>query len=212
MSKFGIIIGKFRIIINFVYGVIGILIAVVFFAAGEIQNGLVSLIVGIVLLYWFGWRKWKKYKAEQLSVIPAAKEKEAVKTEKIASKIEKIKYVFTKIFSHKKALIIIIGIVIVVIGIFYALLFAGVSVKVSKPIAVIDDLPIWLLRDGKAAVYQEIVIFEDKVKKEIVVNDLDDSSSENIEIYEYIPKEIAQHASDLKFNVQPQIIEDDPLI
>lgn len=133
--------------------------------------------------------------------------KQAPKLENIPGK----KSIFVKIFLHKKVLIII-GIAVVISAAFLLFFLTSHKKALSKPIAVIDDLPIWLLRDGKVVVYQELVIFEDKVQKQIVVNNLADSEEQNVEIYETVPKEISQHASDLKFNIQPQIIEEDPLV
>lgn len=76
----------------------------------------------------------------------------------------------------------------------------------------LDDFPIMVINNGQTAVYQEVKVTKNKIEKEIVVSRLGNDDQKEIKIYEYIPKEVAQKASDLKFNVQPQILEDDPIV
>lgn len=54
---------------------------------------------------------------------------------------------------------------------------------------------------------------KDKLENELVVSNLTEEDQAETKIYEYIPKEVAPSAKDLKFDApSPQIIEDDPLI
>lgn len=76
----------------------------------------------------------------------------------------------------------------------------------------LDDFPIMVINDGQTAVYQEVKVTKDRLEKQIVVSNLGQDSQKEVKIYEYIPKEVAQKASELKFSVQPQILEDDPIV
>lgn len=81
----------------------------------------------------------------------------------------------------------------------------------QSPVKTLDQFPIMLISNGQTAVYQEVRVSSDKIEKEIVVSNLS-GDSKDIKIYEVIPKEIAEKASDLEFSVKPTIIEDDPII
>lgn len=76
----------------------------------------------------------------------------------------------------------------------------------------IDEYPIQLLRESDVAVYRQVDIYEDSVRKHVVIMNTSDGNYEDIKIYESIPKEVAQSAKQLVFNEQPEIIEDDPLV
>ncbi|MBU0648936.1 hypothetical protein KJ969_02435 [Patescibacteria group bacterium] len=52
-----------KIISDFVWGGILIVLAVISFAVDEITYGVVCLVVGVILLYWFGYRGLQKRKA-----------------------------------------------------------------------------------------------------------------------------------------------------
>lgn len=87
-------------------------------------------------------------------------------------------------------------------------------VRVEDTSATIDKLPVWLFRDGQVAVYREINIdsAKDSITKYLVIVNLSSEDQKDLKIYEAIPKAVAEHASDLEFNIQPQIIEDDPVM
>lgn len=75
-----------------------------------------------------------------------------------------------------------------------------------------DEFPIWLLRDGDVAVYQELTIDKDGVEKNIVVTNLGKEDQENVKVYISFSKAFAQHASDLTFSEEVEIVEDDPVV
>jgi len=77
---------------------------------------------------------------------------------------------------------------------------------------VIDDLPIWILRDGEVAVYQEVALSDNKFEKRVVVQNLGEKEQDDVEIYIAIPKEVAESASELTFSQDVTIVEDDPLV
>lgn len=109
----------------------------------------------------------------------------------------------------KKSVFIILGIVIIL-----ALVGLGIYFwqKTRAKKIVINDLPIMVLAD-KTAVYREMTIDQKgNIEKTITLQNLGDQPADNLEIYEAIPKEIAPSAKDLTFSVQPQIIEDDPVV
>lgn len=76
----------------------------------------------------------------------------------------------------------------------------------------IDNFPVMLINNCKTAVYRELRVSKNSIENQIVVSGLTDEDQSATKIYEFIPKEVAQKASDLEFSVQPQILEDDPLI
>lgn len=82
--------------------------------------------------------------------------------------------------------------------------------KKNNQIAIIDDLPIWELNNG-TTVYREMEFDGKKLTVSIVVQGPEDMV-EGTKIYEVIPKEIAASAKDLKFNVEPEVVEDDPVV
>lgn len=100
-----------------------------------------------------------------------------------------------------------------ILAVVLAILSLGVYYFFLKPqVKTLDDFPIMVINNGQTAVYQEVKVTKDKIEKEIVVSSLGNDNQKEIKIYEYIPKEVAQKASELKFNVQPQILEDDPIV
>lgn len=82
----------------------------------------------------------------------------------------------------------------------------------SSQVKTIDNFPIWLLRDGKVAVYQEVTIDSNKYERKVVVNNLSGEDQKEVKIYVEIPKEIAQKASDLKFSSDVEVVKDDPIV
>lgn len=84
--------------------------------------------------------------------------------------------------------------------------------EIISPQNTYDSFPIWLLRDGNVSVYRQMDFYEDGIEHNIVISSLNNKKHKNIEIYDRIPKEVAASASDVIFSVQPQIIEDDPLV
>lgn len=114
----------------------------------------------------------------------------------------------TGIITH--ALILIVIVIIVLL--FGAFLLVKQFTKPDIKPQLHDDFPIWLMRDGDVAVYREMLINADNYEKTIVIQNIGDSDQEDIKIYESIPKEIAESASDLEFSIEPEIIEDDPLV
>ncbi len=109
----------------------------------------------------------------------------------------------------RRKIAVLVGVLILVLGVIGYFWFS--NKLVSKP-TVMDDLPIWLLRDGKVAVYREMEIGNGSVTANVVVSNLGNEDQSNVQIYETIPKEIAQSASTLEFSSEPEIIEDDPII
>ena len=118
------------------------------------------------------------------------------------------KEILAKKGNKRNILMRVVPIVIAVLAAFYFIsIFQG-----DQAVAVIDDFPIWILRDGDIAIYREMNFSEDSMEKQIVVVNLSNENQEGFQIYERIPKEFAENASDLEFSIQPTIIEDDPLI
>ena len=103
---------------------------------------------------------------------------------------------------------VVIGGIIVLIAIAAAM--AGKFWPRATETATIDDLPIWVLDNG-ATVYRELEFDGKKLTRNIVIQNLD-GVTDSAKIYETIPKEIAASAKDLQFNVEPQVIEDDPVV
>lgn len=82
-----------------------------------------------------------------------------------------------------------------------------------KPqVKTLDNFPIMVINNGQTAVYQEVKVAKDRLEKEIIVSNLGNNNQKGVKIYEYIPKEVAQKASDIEFSVQPKILEDDPFV
>lgn len=75
----------------------------------------------------------------------------------------------------------------------------------------LDNFPIMVIND-QTAVYQEVLVSKNKLEKNIIVSSFKNGNQQEVKIYEEIPKEIAEKASELEFSVQPQIIEEDPII
>jgi hypothetical protein len=117
----------------------------------------------------------------------------------------------------KKYLVVVIVLIVAILAVAaFFIAFQGKRIVVlpqapEEPM-VIDDLPVWLLKDGKVAVYREITVDKTSVSQQIVVRNTSSQTQTAVPIYETIPKEIAQKASDLEFTVQPQIIEEDPVV
>ncbi len=82
----------------------------------------------------------------------------------------------------------------------------------SSQTKILDNFPIMIINNGQAAIYQEVEVSRDGIKKEIVVSRVGEGEQKETKIYEYIPKEVAQKASEIEFSIQPQIIEDDPFV
>ncbi len=188
---------KFRNISNLIYGVLGFFLGIVLLVIKDYLWGIICIAIGGFLVY----RNYKKLKKNKGDVLP---EQKIIKetAEKTITSVRKI--------NRKKILIIgaIVAIALLGTAIFY---FFKPSFLAKAPAATFDDFPIWLMRDGKVAVYRELDFYEDSIKKQIVVVNLGDESQSNLRIYESVSKNIAQHASDLKFNIQPnEIIDDDP--
>lgn len=103
---------------------------------------------------------------------------------------------------------------IFLVPIFIVLLGAGIFYfkKLSSTTKIMDNFPIMVINDGQNAVYQEVKVAKDKIEKEIVVSNLKGEDQKEVKIYEYIPKEVAEKVSELEFSVQPQIIENDPIV
>lgn len=118
-------------------------------------------------------------------------------------------------FSYKK--IFIIGlIVIALLGLaaFFVFYFAGMKAAppAKVPLAIDDQQPIWLLRDGQVAVYRQTEFYKDEVVSRVVIDNLSGQAQPDVKVYEVIPKEIAQSASELKFSAAVTVVEDDPII
>jgi hypothetical protein len=110
---------------------------------------------------------------------------------------------------NNKKIIIFGAIIILLVAVYFISFKSGDSRKVA---ATFDDFPIWLMRDGKVAVYRELDFYNDSLEKQIVVVNLGKENQTNLKIYESISKNIAQSVSELEFNVQPEIIQDDPVV
>ena len=115
---------------------------------------------------------------------------------------------FKKGFAAIIVVIAVVLIALIVCGLFY---FKQKTSQKTEP-KTIDDLPVWLLRDGKVAVYREMEVGGDSVTANVVVSNLGNEDQNDVQIYETIPKEIAQSASTLEFSSEPEIIEDDPVV
>jgi len=111
----------------------------------------------------------------------------------------------------KNKIILIAAFLLLVIFVVGFLFLKGKNITEAEEI-ILDEYPIWLMREGKVAVYREMIISKDKLEKTIVIKNLTDEKQEGIKIYEIIPKEIAASASELNFSIQPDIIEDDPVV
>lgn len=76
----------------------------------------------------------------------------------------------------------------------------------------LDNFPVMLINNGKASVYYQMKITKGTITNHIVVSSLTGEGNEGTKIYEDIPKEIAQNASELDFKPKPTIVKDDPII
>lgn len=81
----------------------------------------------------------------------------------------------------------------------------------ASPVKVLDQFPIMLINDGKTAVYRQIKMSKDAVTSEIVISNTTEEKQAT-KIYEVIPKEVAEKASDLEYSLKPTVIEEDPII
>ncbi len=110
----------------------------------------------------------------------------------------------------KKLPVKIIGIVV------FLIILCGIGYyfyqQKSSQTKTYDNFPIWLLRDGKVAVYQEVSVSPDKYERKVVVNNLSEENQKGVKVYVEIPKEIAQKASDVTFSSDVEIIKDDPVV
>ncbi|MBU0569710.1 hypothetical protein KKB40_02930 [Patescibacteria group bacterium] len=106
--------------------------------------------------------------------------------------------------SPKKLLLVLVPLALVFVFVFFAL-------RASKGNTIIlNEFPIWILDNG-TTIYREMEVSPTKIKKTILV-DIPDDTEEKVQIYEAIPKDVAESASSLSFSVEPEIIEDDPLV
>ncbi len=84
--------------------------------------------------------------------------------------------------------------------------------KVYSPTRILDKFPVMLINSGKTAVYYQMKVAKSSITNQIIVSNLTGEKQEGTKIYEDIPKEIAQSASELDFKPKPVVLEDDPLI
>lgn len=113
--------------------------------------------------------------------------------------------------SLKNKKFIIFGIIVIILIGIISLFFISVKKSSLRQVsATFDDFPIWLLRDGKVAVYRELDFCKDSIEKQIVVINVGKENQKDLKIYDSVSKLIAQSASELEFNIKPEIIEDDP--
>lgn len=77
---------------------------------------------------------------------------------------------------------------------------------------ILDKFPVMLINNGKTAVYYQMKVAKSSMTNQIVVSNLSGEKQEGTKIYEDIPKEIAQSASELDFKPKPTVLEDDPII
>lgn len=100
--------------------------------------------------------------------------------------------------------------------VFFLIILCGIGYyfyqQKSSQVKTYDNFPIWLLRDGKVAVYQEVSISPNKYERKVVVNNLSEEDQKNVAVYVEIPKEIAPKASELTFNSEVEIIKEDPVV
>ncbi|NQU83389.1 MAG: hypothetical protein HQ536_01630 [Parcubacteria group bacterium] len=126
-------------------------------------------------------------------------------------KFPSIKNIFTA--KHRKYFV---GILAIVVAIFVWQAFFTSPVKILKeagtPIATLDNLSVWKIKDGRVTVARELNIYKDGIGTKIMVANTDKTEKKNVKIYESIPKEIAKNVSELEFSHPVEIIEDDPLI
>jgi|TARA_Y100000031_G_scaffold153457_1_gene198723 hypothetical protein len=109
-----------------------------------------------------------------------------------------------------------VGVLVVAIAIFVWQTFFASPVKILKnpgtPLIALDNLNVWLIKDGKVTVTRELNVYKDGIGTKIIAANLDENDRKDITIYESIPKEIAQNVSELEFSHPVEIIEEDPLI
>lgn len=110
-----------------------------------------------------------------------------------------------KIKLNRKNIIFLVAILLVVLAALWW--FLG---RRNNQTATIDDLPVWELSDG-TTVYREMEIGKGSLTVSLVVQS-PASAKEGTKIYQTIPKEIAASAKDLKFSVEPEIVQDDPVV
>jgi len=150
-----------------------------------------ALFVVILVLFYFAYRQKDKLKNFTSKVkVPTASQK-------------------LPLPKGRRKIAVLAGALILVLGVISYFWFS--NKPVSKP-TVMDDLPIWLLRDGKVAVYREMEIGKNSITTSIVVDNLGNTDQTDLKVYETIPKEFAQSASELEFSLEPEIIEDDPVV
>jgi hypothetical protein len=197
------VLQKLQIVRDFIWGILAIGASVLFFIDGEIVQGIISLVAGIALAYYFGFRKWKKGKKKESF-------EEKVTNKKIKVKGVKLKVLLARLKSSKK---VVFGIVVLLLaGVLVFIVPLLVKKTKDKPAVTHDDYPIFLLRDGDVSVYREMNVYEDHIEKRIIVANLGNEKQEDLKIYEAIPKEIAYTAGNLTFSEEPVVIEDDPVV
>lgn len=119
-------------------------------------------------------------------------------------------------FNYKK--IVIIGLIIIaLLGLaaffIYYYVFLPRSASLNEvPLAIDDQQPIWLLRDGQVSVFRQTEFYKDEVVSRVVIDNLGGQKQADVKVYEVIPKEIAQSASELEFSASVTVVEDDPII
>lgn len=77
---------------------------------------------------------------------------------------------------------------------------------------ILDKFPVMLINNGKTAVYYQMKVARNSITNQIIVSNLTSEKQEGTKIYEDIPKEIVQSASELDFKPKPIVLEDDPII
>lgn len=234
-------LAKLQILSDFVWGILAIAASVYFFVDGEIGQGIITLIAGVVLAYFFGYRKWKKRqstdkidkseeegktrrKLPKISIKkPQFLAKKFFKSEK-ESEPDKVKSkdrkdgkkrklgLFSKIFAVFKSKKVRHALVGLVLVAVVIFSSSFLWKSAEKPIKTIDDYPILLLRGGEISVYRELNIYKDHLEKLVVVSNLGEKTQENLKIYEAIPKDVAYAAGNLSFNQKPTIVENDPVV
>ncbi len=117
----------------------------------------------------------------------------------------------------KNKKILIVGLIVIALlglGAFFVFYFTGMKTAppAKVPLAIDDQQPIWLLRDGQIAVYRQTEFYEDEMVSRVVINNLSGQEQPDVKVYEVIPKEIAQSATELKFSAPVTVVEDDPII
>lgn len=61
----------FAIITDFIWGILSLIAAFYFWEEGDTQSAAIAFVAGIVLSYYFGYRKYKKRKEGQVASVPS---------------------------------------------------------------------------------------------------------------------------------------------